>query len=583
MDDEPSFLDQAEMFLEEEDDRLDVTTATSVEKGIEILEEEDFDAIVSDYKLPEMDGIDFLEYLRDQEIDIPFIVFTGKGREEVAMESLNLGADRYLKKGGDPEVQFSILASAVIEEVEHYRTREAYFLERSLFQELLKRIPDSIYFKDRDARFVKVSENKAGEVGADSESIIGKTDFDFYPEEQAQKMYEDDMRVMEEEEPVIRKEEEITKPNGEKWWASVTKVPRYDEEGNVIGMLGISRDITDRKEAEKRVRRYRVLVDSSDDPVAAIDTDYRFLFANEAYQETFLPEADQLEGRFVEGVLGKETFDNSVKPKVDRCLNGENVRYEMSRITPKGEERHFDITYSPLEDEEGEIIGLGGIARDITGLREAQERQEFLRSLVSHDVRNKIRVSKGYLELLQESDISEDQREFVEMAMNAHKNSFRLIEKLNTFSKIGRAEITEISLSSAIGEALERNEDRAERKGIDIDYEKCECGVQADPLLPELFSNLVENSIQHSGGDELKIWAQREDDEITVVVEDDGKGIADEDKEEVFESDFKKGESGGSGLGTYLVNKIAKSSNGSVEVKDSELGGARFEVHLKRA
>ncbi|MFP4185294.1 MAG: ATP-binding protein, partial [Thermoplasmata archaeon] len=102
------------------------------------------------------------------------------------------------------------------------------------------------------------------------------------------------------------------------------------------------------------------------------------------------------------------------------------------------------------------------------------------------------------------------------------------------------------------------------------------------PLLEETISNLVENSIKHADCDKIRIKDEREEDECVVTVEDDGVGIPDEIKEKIFDRGYKQGENAGSGLGMYLVKEIVESYDGSVEVKDSELGGARFDVHLQR-
>ena len=118
VDDDPEFLDAAERYLEKEDERIEIDTASSAETGLDLLGEEDYDAIVSDYKMTKMDGLDFLETVRDEEgSEIPFVIFTGRGCEEVAMEALNLGADRYVLKGGDIRLQFEDLADALFDEV----------------------------------------------------------------------------------------------------------------------------------------------------------------------------------------------------------------------------------------------------------------------------------------------------------------------------------------------------------------------------------------------------------------------------------------------------------------------------------
>jgi len=125
VDDEPPLLEQAKIFLEKENEGLDIITASSVDEALNLLQEGDFGVIVSDYQMPEIDGIEFLEILRqEKETDVPFIMFTGKGREEVAMKALNLGAQRYIQKGGNPKSQFEFLANAIIRENDRYSTKK---------------------------------------------------------------------------------------------------------------------------------------------------------------------------------------------------------------------------------------------------------------------------------------------------------------------------------------------------------------------------------------------------------------------------------------------------------------------------
>ncbi len=121
IDDEPALLEQAKIFLERCDSRLDVKTVSSAEQGLELLEKEKYDAIVSDYLLNEMDGVELLKKLRGEGNDIVFIIYTGKGRQEVEKESLSLGADLYLQKGGNPREHYENLAQTIISQVENKR------------------------------------------------------------------------------------------------------------------------------------------------------------------------------------------------------------------------------------------------------------------------------------------------------------------------------------------------------------------------------------------------------------------------------------------------------------------------------
>ncbi|OQA59304.1 MAG: osmolarity response regulator [Euryarchaeota archaeon ADurb.Bin294] len=112
IDDEITLLTLTQIYLKEEAN-LDVEVAASAEEGLKLLRSESFDAIISDYDMPDMDGIELLKCVRKENPTIPFIVFTGKGREEIVIEALNYGADFYLQKGGDPKPLFTELANAI--------------------------------------------------------------------------------------------------------------------------------------------------------------------------------------------------------------------------------------------------------------------------------------------------------------------------------------------------------------------------------------------------------------------------------------------------------------------------------------
>jgi len=122
--------------------------------------------------------------------------------------------------------------------------------EHELLQTLMDSIPDSIYFKDEENKFVMVNKAKAAHSNVKPEDMIGKTDFDFLPEEQARKSFEDDEEVMKVGKFIINKIEKITGVDGSERWVSVTKFPRFDSEGNIIGTMGISRDVTEWKKLE---------------------------------------------------------------------------------------------------------------------------------------------------------------------------------------------------------------------------------------------------------------------------------------------------------------------------------------------
>ncbi len=129
--------------------------------------------------------------------------------------------------------------------------------EKNLLHTLMDNIPDSIYFKDKDCKFIRINRGQAKMLGIlREEDSIGKTDFDFFKKEIAIEMFNDETRIMETGKPIINKIEKIEKEDGDIIWVSATKVPTYDEFGNVTGIVGVSRDITQIKEAEEKLRKY---------------------------------------------------------------------------------------------------------------------------------------------------------------------------------------------------------------------------------------------------------------------------------------------------------------------------------------
>ena len=130
-------------------------------------------------------------------------------------------------------------------------------LDRNLLNSLLKHIPENIYFKDRESKFVRIGLAFASYMGCKTpDEIIGKSDFDLFDEEHARPAYEDEQKIMKTGEPLQKEEKEVY-PDGSEKWVETTKVPRYDEKGKVVGTFGISRDITAKKlwetEREKKI------------------------------------------------------------------------------------------------------------------------------------------------------------------------------------------------------------------------------------------------------------------------------------------------------------------------------------------
>jgi len=268
VDDEPALLEVVRLYLEKKK-KLAVDTATSAGEALEKLQSNPpYDAIVSDYQMPVMDGIEFLKVLRRRGDDTPFIIFTGKGREDVVIQALNEGADFYLQKGGDPASQFAELGH-IIEKVAHQKRIEASIRDMERREaDILNFLPDATFAID--LRGTVIAWNRAMEkmTGFVATEILGKGDYEY-----AIPFYRERRPILidlvlaadpgtEAKYPYIRRDgdiliSEIFIPhfNGGKgahlWFLSS---PLYDSGGEVVGAIESIRDISVRKNLEEEFK-----------------------------------------------------------------------------------------------------------------------------------------------------------------------------------------------------------------------------------------------------------------------------------------------------------------------------------------
>ncbi|NEU55867.1 PAS domain-containing protein [Halorussus sp. MSC15.2] len=186
VDDEPAFADTAAEFLEREDDRFTVETASSAGAGVARLAEREFDCIVSDYDMPGKNGLEFLEAVRADHPDLPFILFTGKGSEEVASDAISAGVTDYLQKERGTD-QYTVLANRVQNAVE--RTRAEWERQRQL--DAIETAREGIGILDEDGHFLYVNEAYARLFGYQSEELLGEHWELIYPDEDVSRVREE--------------------------------------------------------------------------------------------------------------------------------------------------------------------------------------------------------------------------------------------------------------------------------------------------------------------------------------------------------------------------------------------------------
>jgi hypothetical protein len=319
------------------------------------------------------------------------------------------------REGKEPLVE-----GTLIDITERKQAEQALAQERELLRTLMDNLPDCIYFKDRQSRFLRVSRALAKVLGLGAPGqAVGKADFDFYTMEQAQQFYNDEQEVITTGKPVIAKEERQTWPDGRVTWFSTTKMPFRDADGAIIGTFGVSRDITQSKQAEADLLRYaqdlesakatqeghaeelarlveelarerellRTLMDNLPDYIYFKDRQSRFLRTNVAHARAFgLSDPGQAVGKTDFDFFTTEHAQQAYNDEQEVILTGKPMMAKEEKETwPDGRVTWVSTTKMPFRDADGAIIGTFGLSRDITehkraeqALRESEERYRDL-------------------------------------------------------------------------------------------------------------------------------------------------------------------------------------------------------------
>jgi PAS domain S-box-containing protein len=276
VDDEPAFVELTEATLEREGD-LEVVSTTDPASVLDRIEERAVDCVVSDYEMPQMDGLAVLREVREEHPELPFVLFTGKGSEEIASEAVSAGVDDYLQKSG-PE-QFELLANRVRNLVSRHRAQQAREESERQLSTLISNIPGMAYrsLNDPDWPDVYVSEGCEELTGYTAEVIVdGDVVWDediTHPEDQGA-FWEDVQAALEEREHFEITYRILTRERETRWvWERGRGV--Y-EDGEPVAIEGFVSDITDRVEMEQELRALNEKVGALHDVasrMAAIETE----------------------------------------------------------------------------------------------------------------------------------------------------------------------------------------------------------------------------------------------------------------------------------------------------------------------
>jgi len=378
VDDEPALLEISKVFLEQTGE-FTVTTVGGAGEALRTLEETGpFDLVISDYQMPERDGIELLREIRSRYPDLPFILFTGRGREEVAIRAFELGADFYLQKGGDPRAQFAELTQKVRQAIRRRRAEEALKKREQQLNAMAANIPGVVY------RFFVNADGTRGfdYISERSRQILGiENDPATFSDHLTKGMIpEDRERLASSVQHAISTrtiwefEGQYVKPSGKKIWVSAVSSPMMESDRLVFD--GVFFNNTGRKRAEEARNRseeyYRALFSYTEAATIIIEEDTTISRANEAFAELCGEPRHEIEGkvRWIE-FTAPEDLERMKEFHRRRMVDPDGVlpSYEFRFVTRQGDIRNILVHIGRIPGTGQSVASL----LDITDQKQAQE------------------------------------------------------------------------------------------------------------------------------------------------------------------------------------------------------------------
>jgi two-component system, sensor histidine kinase and response regulator len=483
---------------------------------------------------------------------------------------------------------------------------------QGFYHSLLESLPQNILRKDLDGRFTFANQNFCDLIGKPLEEIVGRTDFDLFPADLAQKYREDDRRVIELGEKYETIEEHPA-TGGQKLYVRVIKTPIYSSSRNIEGVQCIFWDVTDHKRAEEALReseeRFRLLFEQAPVAYHEIDREGVVTRVNQAECSLLGYAAGEILGRHIWDFVSPEAQAKS-REAVQKKIAEEQplVPFTRDYHHRDGTRLVLEIHENLIRDREGVVIGIRSSLVDITErmwvagqLQEAKEaaeaasraKSEFLANM-SHEIRTPMNGVIGMTGLLLDTDLNAEQREYAETVRKSGEALLTVINDILDFSKIeaGRLVIESFAfdLSLVIEEVAEMLAPKAEERGLDL-------VVQYPPGIPRHFTgdagrirqivtNLVGNAVKFTQKGHVLVAAgcvgqDAQTAQIRISVTDSGIGIPPDKIGSLFEK-FSQADSsttrryGGTGLGLAISKQLVELLGGSIRVESKVGEGSTF-------
>ncbi|GEM_PF-1863468 len=500
---------------------------------------------------------------------------------------------------------------------DRYKAEQALQKEQALLRTIIDNIPDIIYMKDRDSRFIVVNEKLQWYWG--NTNLIGKTDIELVPSNESEANMREEQELMQTGVPILNRElyvESTLQTPDQPIWLEVSKIPLKDEVGNIIGLVGINRDVTSQKIAERelieRQRLIQGILDTIPDIVYIFDlVDNKNIFQNRNIGEDLGYSATEIEV-LGDNLIQELTHEDDLirltehRNKIARLKDKQIVTREYRIQTQSGGWRWIhtrDVVFK--RDRSGTPTQIIGIAQDVT---ESKLATEFLEDLVqeletknaelerftytvSHDLKSPLITIKSFIELLKmdmktgDEILIEKDLNFIETAANQME---KLLEDLLELSRIGRIinppEV--IDLNELVLEAITLVQGQIDARNVQVNLNKGLPHVFADRLrLVEVYQNLIGNAVKYMGAQpnpQIWIGAKLDKNQVICYVQDNGIGIAPQYHDKVFGL-FERLDNtqSGTGIGLALVKRIIELHHGQIWIEsDGNNQGSIFRFSL---
>ena len=518
--------------------------------------------------------------------------------------------------GGKPAMQVIIHDVTQRKRAEEKLAQEQFFMKT-----LMDNVPDNIYFKDKDSRFIRINKALCEWFGlASPEEAIGKTDFDFFTIEHAAKAFEDEQKIIETGIPLIGIEEKETWPDGRITWVSTTKMPLRDRDGNIIGTFGISKDITERKLAEDALRETRDYLENllsfANAPIMVWDANFRITRFNIAFEKLTGYSVYEVVGKHPE-ILCPVEYKQKLIEQLVRTASGDHlINVEIPIKCKNGGIRIVLWNTANIYADNGKTL-IATIAHglDITEQKQVEEERKRLQTEllhaqkmeslgtlaggIAHDFNNILGIILGYANLLESrKDIPEKFTESVRAINQAVDRGAALVRQILTFARKTEIEYEPVNIGKVINELISMLRQTFPRV---IDFEEniesdLPC-IRADRTqVHQAILNLCLNSrdAMPKGG-VITITARKISGEkvkerfplvdcneyVLVSVSDTGCGMDEETLKRIFDPFFTtKPKERGTGLGLSVVYGIMQAHKGFIDVESSVGQGTTFYLYF---